>query len=407
SKPLILILDEFDALEEKFINKFANEFRSMHTRRMNEADRKSGEKSCLLHGLALIGVRSVLGIENVSGSPFNVQRSLHIPNLTFEEVERMFHWYARESGQWVEPDVIERVFYETQGQPGLTCWFGELLTQTYNQTPTQPLTMENFEEAFAAALDELPNNNIINIISKARQEPYKQFVLEMFRTDEKIPFKYDHPHINFLYLNGVIDLERTTKTTRHVKFACPFVQKRLFNYFSDELFLGMSRVYAPFESLEDTITEDSLDVANLLRRYERYLKMNHSWLLKDAPRRADLRIHEAVYHFNLYMYLKSFLQGYDGQVFPEFPTGNGKIDLIIRYSGRVYGLELKSYTSHRKYRAALPKAARYGRQLGLDEITLAFFVEVIDETNREKYEAIYHDDETGVTVRPVFVATGD
>lgn len=59
SKPLILILDEFDALEEQFINKFANEFRTIYTRRTNENNRKSSEKSSLLHGLALIGVRSV------------------------------------------------------------------------------------------------------------------------------------------------------------------------------------------------------------------------------------------------------------------------------------------------------------------------------------------------------------
>ena len=35
----------------------------------------------LLHGLALVGVRAVLGIDSDRGSPFNVQRSLHVPNL--------------------------------------------------------------------------------------------------------------------------------------------------------------------------------------------------------------------------------------------------------------------------------------------------------------------------------------
>jgi hypothetical protein len=86
TKPLILILDEFDAIGEPFINKFANEFRSMYTERLNERGKPEAEKGCLLHGLARIGVRSVLGIENMRGSPFNVQRSLHIPNLTHQEV---------------------------------------------------------------------------------------------------------------------------------------------------------------------------------------------------------------------------------------------------------------------------------------------------------------------------------
>jgi len=407
AKPLILILDEFDALGEAFINAFANEFRDMHIRRINEADKPSGEKSCLLHGLALVGVRGVLGIENVTGSPFNVQRSVHIPNLTFEEVQEMYRWYERESGQPVEQAVIDRVFYETQGQPGLVSWFGELLTETYNHDPMQPLTMRNFEETYSAAIHVLPNNNILNIISKVKQEPYKMLVLEMFQTGEKMVFRYDDPRLNFLYMNGVIDWERPSPDKYYVRFPCPFVQKRLFNYFAYDLFRDVGRVYKPFEDLDDVITEHSLHIKNLLRRYEVYLRENRDWLLKDAPRRkTDLRPYEAVYHFNLYMYLSKFLQHRDGQVWPEFPTGNGKLDLLIRYAGRVYGLEVKSFVNAYEYREALRQAARYGRQLGLDEIVLAFFVEAVDETNRVRYEMVYEDEETGVTVTPVFVATG-
>ena len=86
-KPMILVLDEFDSLQEAFINRFAGIFRDMFTTRTNERNKSTQEKSCLLHGLALIGVRSVLGIENERGSPFNIQRSLHIPNLALDEVE--------------------------------------------------------------------------------------------------------------------------------------------------------------------------------------------------------------------------------------------------------------------------------------------------------------------------------
>jgi hypothetical protein len=107
----------------------------------------------------------------------------------------------------LNPDVIDRIWYEFQGQPGLTCWFGELLTETYNQATDQPITMSYFEGVYAEALDLLPNNNILNIISKAKQEPYKSFVLELFQTKKpKFNFTYDDPIINFLYMNGVISM---------------------------------------------------------------------------------------------------------------------------------------------------------------------------------------------------------
>ncbi len=120
-----------------------------------------------------------------------------------------------------------------------------------------------------------------------------------------------------------------------------------------------------------------------------------------------MRIYEAVYHFNLYSYLNEFLRPEGGRVFPEFPTGNGKIDLIVTYAGNRYGIELKSYTNERNYKESLEKAAKYGKQLELTEIFLVFFVESIDDKNRIKYEGDYPGKETGVNVLPIFIETGN
>jgi hypothetical protein len=407
NKPLILILDEFDALEEVAITRLVAIFRHIYNTRRNQADKPTAEKDYLLHSLALIGVRAVLGVENVKGSPFNVQRSVHIPNLTHDEVTYLFSWYQQESGQSIQPEAIERILYEFQGQPGLTCWFGELLTETYNQTTAQPITMVNFEEAYVAALDLLPNNHILNLISKARQEPYKQFILEQFQTKKKLKFTYHDPIINFLYMNGIIDVEKVTVTENYLKFSCPYIQKQLFNYFSRELFAEMDGLYDPFEDLSDTITDESLSLRRLLQRYEQYLQANRQIVLKNAPRRQkDLRVYEVVFQFHLYSYLESFLQSYDAQVQPEFPTGNGAIDLLIRHAGKLFGLELKSFANQREYQKALTQAAKYGKQLGLTEIGLALFIETVDETNRQKFEKDYTYPKTGVTVQPQFVQTG-
>ncbi len=415
SKPLILILDEFDALPPEFINQYVNEFRSIYTERQNEINKSALEKSYWLHGLALIGVRSVLGIENVSGSPFNVQRSIRIPNLTQAEVVGLFRWYEQESGQPIEQAVIDRVYYETQGQPGLTCWLGELLTETYNEAVTNPeienketlaaIGMKEFDRTFLWALKGLGNNNILNIVSKARQEPYKQVVLNLFKTDQPIEFTFDDPLFNYLYLNGVVDIEATADNL-YLKFPSPFVQKRLFYAFAHELFNRLGNVYQPFEDISEIISETSLNIKALIRRYERYFRENREWLLKDAPRRSDLHIFEAVYHFNLFMYLVRFLESRRGQVTPEFPTGNGQIDLLIRYADQLYGVELKSFVNAFAYKQAIAQAAQYADKLRLSEISLVFFVEAVDDENRRKFEMTFVDAPTGITVQPILVATG-
>ena len=405
-KPVILVADEFDALEETFINRFAGIFRDMFTGRTNERNKSTGEKTCLLHSLALIGVRSVLGIENQKGSPFNVQRSLHIPNLTFAEVEGMFKDYQKESGQQADEAVIQALYEETLGQPGLTCWFGELVTETFNHDKTKPLTLTHFEEAYAAAAHILPNNNILNIISKVKNPPYREWVLDLFKTSEKIPFRFDDTHINYLYMNGVIDEEKIGLTRYYVKFSCPFVQTRLFNYFSHELFKDLGTLVDPFINLDNVITDTDLNIPNLLKLYQAYLEKNKNWLFQSVPRRTDMRIYEAVYHFNLFSYLDAFLRNPGGRVYPEFPTGNGKIDLIITYHKNRYGLELKSFTHEREYRVSLERAAQYGKQLGLPVIYLVSFVEYIDAANREKFEKEYVDKHTNTKVVPVFIVSG-
>jgi hypothetical protein len=119
TKPLILILDEFDALDSAVIARLVGDFRHIYNTRRNQTNKSTAEKDYLLHSLALIGVRAALGVENVKGSPFNVQRSVRIPNLTHDEVVYLFDWYQRETGQSIQPDVVERIWYEFQGQPGI------------------------------------------------------------------------------------------------------------------------------------------------------------------------------------------------------------------------------------------------------------------------------------------------
>jgi hypothetical protein len=408
-KPLILILDEFDALAEEGINTIVSVFRNIYIHRRDEFDKTIEQKTYLLHAVALIGVRSVLGIENEKGSPFNVQRSVHISNLTFEEVKGMFQWYEKESGQEIEPAVVEKIYKETAGQPGLTCWLGEILTEgiaNHTNDTSHPIKPAGFENIYRLALNVLPNNNILNIISKAKIQPYRYTVIDLFKTDKPMKFRFDDIEINYLYMNGVIEPDTITGEDSYVKFASPFVQKRLFNYFSGEIFKEMGQLVDAFMDVKEVIFPDHMDIPAMLALYQTYLDKNKGWLFKDAPRRSDLRIYEAVFHFNLYAYLDELLRGKKVRIFPEFPTGNGKIDLLLQYNNMTYGIELKSFMDRSGYRVALEQAAQYGNRLGLRQIYLVSFIESIDDANKKKYETPFQDPGSGVTVYPVFIQTG-
>ena len=182
-------------MQENVIAEIVAVFRNIHIKRQKDTA-NAFQRYYLLHGVALIGVRSIIGVENKTGSPFNIQKSLHVPNLTYDEVNEMYHWYINESGQGIDQEVIDRIFHVTNGQPGLVSWFGELLTVDFNEDKTKPLTMHNWNNVYSAALAILPNNNIINLISKAKEPEHKPTVLELFRTNSKIAFKFEDPTLH-------------------------------------------------------------------------------------------------------------------------------------------------------------------------------------------------------------------
>jgi len=379
-RPLILFIDEFDSLPPKIIDRLVTLFRDMFLNHENY----------VLHGLALIGVRAVLGAESERGSPFNIQRSLHVSNFTREEVKDLYNQYQKESGQQTEPEVVDNVYESTRGQPGLVCWFGELLTEKYNPGHDKIVDMRVWKKVYRKACYVEWNNTVLNLIKKAKTE-YQREVLELFiRSD--IKFTLDADWCGYLYLNGVIDsVTYTTPMEEEIevcRFSSPFIQKRLYNALTYELVGDRLPILAlePLDDLADVFEQLVPDLPALLQRYKDYLKRLkvrgiNPW--KDQPRRTDLHLTEAVGHFHLYSWLKQALEN-ECIVSPEFPTGNGKVDLCLKCGAKRGIIEVKSYRSMSGVKKAKEQAAKYAKQTGLDSVTIALFTPVEDEAILDK-----------------------
>lgn len=374
-RPLILCIDDLDTLPPRFIERLVMLFRDIYLNR----------DGYLLHGLALVGVRPLLGVQSERSSPFNVQRSLLIPNLTQGEVRELFAQYQTESGQQVEPEAVDKVFEVTRGQPGLVSWFGELCTEKYNPGPSQPITAALFREVYESACQVEWNNTILNLLKKARG-PYQSEVTALF-TDPNVPFALHKDWCNYLYLNGIIDVAQPAGGAKGsppvCRFSSPFVQRCLYAALTDDMFGDKGPLLAiePGDLLDDVFTPEGLHLAPLLGRYRGYLKRLKAlgidpW--QGQPRRADLHFTEAVGHFHLYAWLRDAV-GRRCTISPEFPTGNGKVDLVVRMRDQVGVIEVKSFIDMYELGQARVQVARYAKKLGLSESTLAVFVPIEEE----------------------------
>ncbi len=375
-RPVILFIDEFDSLPPKVIDRLVTLFRDMYLK----------QDAYLLHGLALIGVRAVLGVESERGSPFNVQRSLHVPNLTPDEVGDMFRQYAEESGQEILPEVVDRLHEATRGQPGLVGWFGELLTEKFNPGEGKAIDPPVWKRAYGSALRREWNNTVLNLVKKARSDKYRPYVLGLFASSD-IPFNIDAEWCNYLYLNGIIDMETCLDDKGEYadicRFSSPFVQERLYNALTYDLVGDRLPILALeiLDELEDVFAGDALNVPALIRRYKDYLgrlraKGLNPW--KDQPRRADMHYTEAVGHFHLYAWLLSAV-GRRCVVSPEFPTGNGRVDLHLRCGAQRGIIEVKSFVDASEVKKSRKQAAEYAGSMKMDSVTVALFVPTEDE----------------------------
>ncbi len=389
-KPVILFIDEFDSLPLHVIDQVITMFRNIYLDRDNY----------LLHGLALIGVQAVLGSHK--GLPFNIQRSLNIPNLTQEETEELFRQYQNESGQNIEPEVLENIFKKTKGQPGLVSWFGELLTEKCNPGQDKNIDSRSWKLAWSKAKFTEPN-----LIAKARLPEYREILMAVFSQTD-VPFAFHDPVCNYLYLNGIIEPYTVEsdkgEITDFCRFSSPFVQECIYSALGMEMMRTMPvRPLDPLDDLSDVLDGPELNLSALMDRYRDYLRRlkaagHEVW--KDQPLRVDLKIREAGGHFHLHAWLCNAI-GRDCGVSPEFPTGSGQVDIHIRCDGKQGIIEVKSFSSLRQIKEAKKRSAEYAADLGLKAVVVAVFISDAGEDVLDKISSEDVINGVKVTVRAI------
>ena len=377
-KPLILFIDEFDTLAPEIIDQIVTLFRDMYLKREHYR----------LHGLVLVGVRSVMGVDSERASPFNVQRSMKVDNFSLSEVIALFDQYQHDSGQKIKSEVVETIFHITSGQPGLVSWFGELLTEKYNQNKNACICENLWKYVFELACNVEPNNTVINMIAKARKNYQRQIMELFFRSD--IPFSFDANWCNYLYMHGIISprIQEIKKGffKSLCQFSSPFIQHKLYHALTFDLIEDQEKNVNKLDwldDLSDVLDPPELNLNALMDRYQNYinrLKEKGIYIWKNQPLRIeDLRPREAIGHFHLYAWMNETISSYC-VVTPEFPTGNGQVDIHIQCGNKSGIIEIKSFKDMRQLKLAKHQAVKYANHLSYSSVLLVVFMaDVSDE----------------------------
>ncbi|BAZ12422.1 hypothetical protein NIES4071_42530 [Calothrix sp. NIES-4071] len=117
-RPLVLFIDEIDALQDEALISILRQLRDGYPDRPNNFPQSVG----------LIGLRDVRDYKVASGgserlntsSPFNIKvRSLTLRNFNETEVAQLYHQHTLDTGQVFTDEAVQTAFELTQGQPWL------------------------------------------------------------------------------------------------------------------------------------------------------------------------------------------------------------------------------------------------------------------------------------------------
>ena len=118
SKPVVLLIDEIDALVGDTLLSVLRQLRGGYEQRP-----KAFPHSILLCGVRDVRdyrIRSSAGEVVSGGSPFNVAaKSLRLGDFTEKETKSLMRQHTEETGQRFSPAALEAVWAQTQGQPWL------------------------------------------------------------------------------------------------------------------------------------------------------------------------------------------------------------------------------------------------------------------------------------------------
>ncbi|MCK4258481.1 MAG: AAA-like domain-containing protein [Halanaerobiales bacterium] len=374
-KKFVLIIDEFDAIKEDYIGNLLHSFRKIYIERDREFN---------LHSLILVGIQNITGINLDHASPFNTNDIINLEKFTKKEVFDLIGQYEEAKNQRFVKEVKERIFYETKGQPGLTNALCKYLVEDFNPGLDCDIKINDFNKMYNFFIFQLIDKNTRNIMNKASN--YKDQLLQLFDTSKKTPYNVDEEWQEYFIVNGIIEPEQIIdgdNIRSYVRFTCPLYQKKLYNKFKP-VRTGEETYYFPIDiDVSVFLDNQRLNIQNILKNYQSYVNRRGKKAFEYAKERKDGSKVEAVYHYSLDSYLSNFMDVVNGICVAEFPTGNGKVDLWLKYKDQRYVIEVKNYLNPFQVNEAKKQAVRYAKSEGLKEAYLVIFTKVHPKNDLE------------------------
>ncbi|NJR44150.1 AAA family ATPase, partial [bacterium] len=329
SKPLIVFLDEVDALVGDTLISLLRQIRAGYTDRPKRFPQT----------MILCGVRDVRdyrmtmadGEVITGGSAFNIKaESLRLGDFSEVQMRALYAQHTEATGQQFSQEALKLCWHLTQGQPWLVNALGEQLVFKIKPNRDRSIVMDVVHVREAAEALILRNDTHLDQLTDKLREPRVRSVIEpmLLGLDNQA---------GDADLQYVMDLGLIRREKSNIKPANAIYAEVLSRVLSN---VAQSNLH------EDRIHPSWQDASGKMHPAQFMRNFFAFWKKDGEPMMRTVSYHEAAPHLVLMAYLQRVVNG-EGRIEREYAAGSGRLDLYVEHHGLGMAIEVKVWRDRR------------------------------------------------------------
>ena len=354
-KPLVLLIDEIDALQDETLISVLRQLRNGFSTR----------PSAFPQSIGLIGLRDVRDYKVASGgsdrlntaSPFNVKaKSITLRNFNAQEVGELYRQHTQDTGQIFTDNAVELAFDLTQGQPWLVNALAKEIVEELVEDTSIAITSEHIEQA-KEILIRRQDTHLDSLAERLREDRVKAIIQPILSGQSLGETSNDDRQ--YLVDLGLLKRDPAGGLT---------ISNPIYREVLPRVLVQASQDSLPHISPTWLNPDGSLNSDMLLIAFLDFWRQHGEPLLNSAS------YHEIAPHLVLMAFLHRVING-GGTLEREYAIGRDRMDLCLRYGAVTLGIELKVWRDKKgdPKTTGLEQLDGYLARLGLDSGWLVIF----------------------------------